>query len=132
MRTVKVDMYDAQTGRWLKSYPSIKEAAADTGICPACISNNICGRLRTVSGKKYYFRCKEVEYRAKPKSDMHNFKGFPIMAFSDDEGYLGTFQSSKEAAEALNMSRAIISYCLNGKVRRAKKKYYFKFVTARW
>ena len=51
MRTVKVDMYDAQTGRWLKSYPSIKEAAADTGIHKNCISNNLRGRLRTVCKK---------------------------------------------------------------------------------
>lgn len=61
MRTLKVDMYEAQTGRWLKSYSSIKEAA-----------------------------------------------------------------------ESLNISRALISYCLNGKVRRAKKKYYFIFVNERW
>lgn len=29
MKPIKVNMYEAQTGRWLKSYQSIKEAAAD-------------------------------------------------------------------------------------------------------
>ena len=56
---------------------------------------------------------------------MHNFKGFPIKAYCDGE-YIGTFQSSKEAAETLNISRALISYCLNDKVERAKKNYYYK------
>lgn len=132
MKAIKVDMYDAKTGMWLKSYPSIYAAAADTGIHKNCISNNIRGKLRTVGGRKYYFRSDEVEYIPKPKSDMHNYKGLPIMAFSDDEGYIGTFQSSKEAAKALNISRAVISYTLNGKQYRAKKKYYFKLVNERW
>ena len=51
MRTVKVDMYEAQTGKLIKSYPSIKDAAADTGINKNCISNNLRGRLRTVCKK---------------------------------------------------------------------------------
>lgn len=131
MKPIKVDMYDAQTGRWLKSYSSIKEAADDTGIDISSISSNIRGRRRTVYKKQYYFRSKQVEYQGKPKSDMHNFKGFPIKAYCDG-AYIGTFQSSKEAAETLNISRALISYCLNGKVRRAKKKYYFRFVNKRW
>lgn len=131
MKPIKVDMYEAQTGKLIKSYPSIKEAAADTGIYKSCISNNIRGRRRTVCKKQYYFRSEQVEYQGKPKSDMHNFKGFPIKAYCDG-AYIGTFQSSKEAAETLNISRALISYCLNGKIRRAKKKYYFRFVNERW
>lgn len=128
---LKVDMYDANTRRWIKSYPSITEASLDTGISVSSISKNLRGDLRAVGNRKYYFRSNNIEYKPKYKSDMHNYKGKPVKLYKIGEGYIATFGSSKEAAEKLGFNKVMISQNLNGKIELIKKRYYFKFVE-RW
>lgn len=129
---VSVDVYDAKTNRFLTSYPSVKEAAEDLDIPANTISQNLHGVTRTVSGR-YYFTSDQIEWNRKPIKKQSYRKPKKVNLYSDEEGFIATFNSASDADMYLYETYGICPSSryayknLCGQVKRIKKHYYFKY-----
>lgn len=129
---VSVSVYDAKTSRYLTSYPSVKEAAEDLDIPANTISMNLHGKTRTVRGR-LYFTSDQIEWERKPIKKQSYRKPKKVNLYSDEDGFIATFDSASDAdmylyeTYGISPSSRYAYKNLCGRIKRIKKHYYFKY-----
>lgn len=115
---IKVTQYD-MNGNRIAMYPSIKDAAEQTGIRGPLIGSAVRGVYKSAKGfywKKGYGKEKiDLSDYAWGRGSMAITQSKKVIQYTLDGNYVHTFSSIKEAAEFIRVSSATLSSACRGK-----------------
>ena len=119
LRKVKVSKYTLE-GTFVKTYDSIAEASADTGVSMGNITTCCQGKLR-------YTRDCTWRYGSDRKDiEPVKLKTISVRQYDLDGNFIKEYKSAYDAGKSLNLDRSSITKCCKGKVNKVGE-YIFKY-----
>jgi hypothetical protein len=106
-------------GKFIKEYPSVREASREIGINEGNISTCILGKIKSCGGFQWKYKgdprfdngVKDIEPAAYP--DYHKVE--PVLQFDMEGKFIKKFESAAQAAREFNVTIFSIYGCLRGK-----------------
>lgn len=119
-----IDCYDYKTNKYLKSYTSLKDAAADLGVFASNICFTLRGKFKQTGGYVFIYSDNKEKYEF--IGNKRKIGKALIECYKNGELYK-TYKTITEAAEDLKIRRQSISYVLNNRQKTSYKIYTFKY-----
>ena len=128
-RSRKVAQYTLD-GEFVKVWDFIKEAANELRIKPNGITKCCGGTLKSAGGFMWAYIDENGNYpqNLEPREDKRDSQGLKIEQYAKDGTLIATWDSIKEASEALKISAGGICSCCKGRLK-THKGYIWKYAS---